>query len=246
VLLLAPLVQAWKKRLPAHVASLMEEEIVVPASAADAIWLARDLAELIDEVETEGATGTRSPAWCRPNSPAGGRSRSNSWRSCASHWPQYLAEAASPIRPPTATARCAPSREAEGVASVRPRHRRRLDRHHSGHRRTARSVIARLPRGAVVLPGLDAGIDEESWQAIGRIDVSPSSFGHPQTALKRLLERLGIDRERGDRRRQAEAPRSRRAASSSPRRCVRPRPPTAGRNPLGARERRSKPAPSTA
>ncbi|RUU09580.1 double-strand break repair protein AddB, partial [Mesorhizobium sp. M6A.T.Ca.TU.002.02.2.1] len=38
LLLLAPLVRAWKRRLPAHVAALFDEEIVVPASAADAIW----------------------------------------------------------------------------------------------------------------------------------------------------------------------------------------------------------------
>ena len=55
LLLLAPLVRAWKRRLPAHVAALFEEEVVVPASAADAIWLARDLAALMDEIETEGA-----------------------------------------------------------------------------------------------------------------------------------------------------------------------------------------------
>ena len=55
LLRLAPLVRAWKSRLPAHVAALFEEEVVVPASAADSIWLARDLAALIDEIETEGA-----------------------------------------------------------------------------------------------------------------------------------------------------------------------------------------------
>ena len=59
LLLLAPLVRRWKQRLPAHVAALFEEEIVVPASAADAIWLARDLAALMDEIETEGADWTR-------------------------------------------------------------------------------------------------------------------------------------------------------------------------------------------
>ncbi|RUU49106.1 double-strand break repair protein AddB, partial [Mesorhizobium sp. M7A.T.Ca.TU.009.01.1.1] len=54
LLLLTPLVRAWKRRLPAHVAALIAEEIVIPASTADAIWLARDLARLMDEIETEG------------------------------------------------------------------------------------------------------------------------------------------------------------------------------------------------
>lgn len=49
-------------------------------------------------------------------------------------------------------------------------------------------VIARLPKGAVVLPGLDRELDEDSWQ---RLDP-----GHPQFALKQLLERIGVERRR--------------------------------------------------
>ncbi len=49
------------------------------------------------------------------------------------------------------------------------------------------SVVAHLPRGAVVLPGLDREIDEESWQAIPE--------GHHQAGLKQLLERLGVARD---------------------------------------------------
>ncbi|MDE2265303.1 MAG: double-strand break repair protein AddB [Alphaproteobacteria bacterium] len=48
------------------------------------------------------------------------------------------------------------------------------------------AVIARLPKGAVVLPGLDRELDEDSWN---RIDP-----GHPQFALKQLLQRIGVAR----------------------------------------------------
>ena len=48
------------------------------------------------------------------------------------------------------------------------------------------SVVARLPQGAVVLPGLDIGLDERSWNSL-----SPT---HPQFGLKQLLERLGVVR----------------------------------------------------
>ncbi len=48
------------------------------------------------------------------------------------------------------------------------------------------STIARLPTGAVVLPGLDVEMDEASWRAL--------QPGHPQYGLKRLLERMGADR----------------------------------------------------
>ncbi len=48
------------------------------------------------------------------------------------------------------------------------------------------ATIAALPRGEVVLPGLDRGLDEASWQAL------PPS--HPQAALQGLLTALGIAR----------------------------------------------------
>ncbi|MFQ5783195.1 MAG: double-strand break repair protein AddB [Alphaproteobacteria bacterium] len=50
------------------------------------------------------------------------------------------------------------------------------------------AVIARLPAGEVVLPGLDREADDATWEAI---DAS-----HPQYGLKRLLDRLEIDRDR--------------------------------------------------
>ncbi len=48
------------------------------------------------------------------------------------------------------------------------------------------AVIARMPQGAVVLPGLDTKADDETWKAIG-----PT---HPQYALKGLLDRIGVAR----------------------------------------------------
>jgi ATP-dependent helicase/nuclease subunit B len=48
------------------------------------------------------------------------------------------------------------------------------------------TVIARLPRGEVVLPGLDRAMDEASWQAL--------EAGHPQHGLKVLIEALAVDR----------------------------------------------------
>jgi ATP-dependent helicase/nuclease subunit B len=47
-------------------------------------------------------------------------------------------------------------------------------------------VIANLPNGAVVLPGLDRELDGRSWR-----DLDP---GHPQYGLKQLLNSTGIDR----------------------------------------------------
>ncbi len=47
-------------------------------------------------------------------------------------------------------------------------------------------TVSRLPRGAVVLPGLDRDADDETWNAL-----EPC---HPQHGMARLLDRLGIDR----------------------------------------------------
>ena len=47
-------------------------------------------------------------------------------------------------------------------------------------------VIAGLPQGAVVLPGLDLSLAESAWTEVGE--------QHPQGGLKRLLTHAGIDR----------------------------------------------------
>jgi len=47
-------------------------------------------------------------------------------------------------------------------------------------------AIARLPNGAVVLPGLDRGLDDGSWEKLEE--------GHPQFGLKQLLACIGTDR----------------------------------------------------
>src|SRR6185295_3699502 len=62
------------------------------------------------------------------------------------------------------------------------------------------ATIAKLPHGAVVLPGLDTDLDDESWELIGEIKddgrvVQAASFGHPQLAMQGLLRRIGIARD---------------------------------------------------
>jgi ATP-dependent helicase/nuclease subunit B len=59
-------------------------------------------------------------------------------------------------------------------------------------------AVARAPQGAVVLPGLDLHLDDESWAMIGGGDgpgrADAPACGHPQFALFGLLARLGIGR----------------------------------------------------
>ena len=47
-------------------------------------------------------------------------------------------------------------------------------------------VIAHMPAGAVVLPGLDRVLDNASWNDL--------DAGHPQYGLKQLLQRIGVER----------------------------------------------------
>lgn len=52
-------------------------------------------------------------------------------------------------------------------------------------------TIAKLPKGAVVLPGLDMDLDNDTWGALGGQDAAHS---HPQFAMAALLRRFGIER----------------------------------------------------
>jgi ATP-dependent helicase/nuclease subunit B len=49
-------------------------------------------------------------------------------------------------------------------------------------------LVAHLAQGAVVLPGLDIELDDESWQAVAH---DPT---HPQYGLNQLLARIAVDR----------------------------------------------------
>jgi ATP-dependent helicase/nuclease subunit B len=50
------------------------------------------------------------------------------------------------------------------------------------------AVIASLPNGAVVLPGLDLSLDDESWASL------PEHPEHPQAGMAELLAKLGVTR----------------------------------------------------
>src|SRR5689334_6558147 len=58
------------------------------------------------------------------------------------------------------------------------------------------AAIAQLPHGAVVLPGLNMDLDEESWRGIsgGPDEKNAPAAVHPQFAMHALLGRMGIAR----------------------------------------------------
>ena len=192
LLLLAPLVRAWKRNLPAHVAAMFDEEIVVPASAADAIWLARDLARLMDEIETEDSDWTRLADLVTGNLAGWWQVTLSFLGIVTDAWPNFLVERdhSNPAAHRNALIRLEAARLkrnppvgpviAAGSTGSIPATAELL------------AVVASLPNGAVVLPGLDRMLDEPSFAAIAAPGARPALLGHPQYGLAKLIGKIGV------------------------------------------------------
>ncbi|MFC5385890.1 double-strand break repair protein AddB [Aquamicrobium segne] len=195
LLLLAVLVRAWKSRLPAEVAARFAEEIMVPASAADAIWLARDLADLMDEVETEGADWARLSELVSGNLAGWWQVTLDFLKIASQHWPLILAEHK---RTNPAAHRSALIRfEAQRLQRNPPAGPVIAAGSTGSIPATAEllKIISRLPKGAVVLPGFDATLDAASLAAISAPQPQPALLGHPQYGLLKLIDKIGIARD---------------------------------------------------
>lgn len=196
VLHLAKLVRYWAGFLPAHVKALFgTDPMVVPTTAADAVWLARDLASLIDEVEREGGSWEKLNDLV-PEELAGWWQLTSEFMTIVSqHWPNQLQELG--LSEPAAHRNTIMRAEATRLANLK----------HGGPVIAAGStgsvpataellnVIARLPQGALVLPGLDRDLNDEAWDALSTQQKTPSVFGHPQFGLKKLMNRIGVSRD---------------------------------------------------
>lgn len=196
LLLLARLIRPWRESLPAHVRALFGvDDVSVPATTADAIWLARDLAGLMDQMETDGAKWSELASiapddladWWRVTlgfldivtrlwpKILDERRQSNP----AAHRNQLILGEAARLR---ANPPAGPVIAAGSTGSIPA---------------TAEliSVIAGLPQGAIVLPGLDRDLDDGAWRLLGEAEDNPSTFGHPQYGLHKLLRSIGALRE---------------------------------------------------
>jgi ATP-dependent helicase/nuclease subunit B len=193
LLLLAELVSRWTRAVDRAALKLTEDEAFTVASgAAGVISLAADLARLIDTLHLEAvpvSTLTQLDA----------ADFQELWRISATFlaiageaWPRMLAE----------RSRLDP---VDRHARLMRAHAERLSREGSRHpiiavgstgsiAATAELIasIARLPNGAVILPGLDRNLDRRSWSLLAGAEPAPS---HPQYALRRLLDRMGIEPE---------------------------------------------------
>ncbi len=155
-------------------------------SPDQALRLGAALADLIDEVETEQADFVQLTELAPERFAGHWQQTLEFLKIVTTHWPEIL----------------------RGQGAIDPAHRRvlALTRRAERWRRhpppgpviaagfisadpalaALIAIVAKLPRGSVVLPGLDRDLDNESWDAIAET--------HPQFGLKRLIETIGIAR----------------------------------------------------
>ena len=155
---------------------------------ADRAWaLAAELAALMDEAErAEIDLGARLPAAADPAFAAHWAVTVAFLHIVTATWPRWLDEQGL-VNP---TARAVTLLDAQAAAWERqaPADPVWLLGSTGGIPAVGRlaRVVARLPEGAVVLPGLDLVLDEAAWEAL-----DPQ---HPQAGLRTLLDRLGATR----------------------------------------------------
>jgi ATP-dependent helicase/nuclease subunit B len=192
-LLLAKLVLKWAGRLAPEQHG---EAPLVATNPAAALALADDLAHLMDDMTTRGVAWDRLDGLVPETLDRYWQLTLEFLHIAREAWPKILAERRA-IEP-------AARRDALIKAEAA-----RLSSHTDGPVIAAGSTgsmpataeliatIAKLDRGAVVLPGLDLELDVESWDLIGGDTagrVAPA-IEHPQVAMRALLRRIGIGRD---------------------------------------------------
>jgi len=194
-LLLAQLIAAWAKQLQPGDPTQAPLVIGGPAST---LALADDLARLMDDMATRGVDWNALDGLVPDALDQYWQLTLRFLNIARQVWPDLL-KAHGSIE---AAARRDLLIEAEAA---------RLTAHHDGPVIAAGStgsmpatarflkIVAALPQGAVVLPGLDTDLDDDAWQLIGGVTdahgkVTATASNHPQFAMHALLEKFGLKR----------------------------------------------------
>ncbi len=172
-----------------HSQALAEEGALPPLGEDQAIRLAGELARLIDQVETEGLDFAALKDLVPEDYAVHWQITLEFLGIVTEQWPAIL-ERLGAIGPAErrrrlAEAQAAVWRDAPPTAPV-------IAAGSTGSIPATAdllAVVAGLPAGAVVLPGLDLDSDAETWAEIRR------DPGHPQYGLAQLLQRLGVARD---------------------------------------------------
>jgi len=198
---LARLILAWRNKLPEIVRSIHSDSpLVAPASPADAIWLARNLAELIDAIETEGRDWTELSHLNVKDYALWWQLTAEFLQIASAFWPERLNELgkSSPARHRNAILHA----EANRFATVPPMGPIIIAGSTGSVPATGDLIaaVANLQDGVIVLPGLDLTMPEEHWRMVAPEDrkdhpADPASRSHSQYGLAQLLKRLNLSRE---------------------------------------------------
>lgn len=199
------LVKAWKGTLRREALSLrLDEPLGVPASTADAAWLAADLLSLMDEIETEEADWSELSALVPEDFARYWQVTLDFLKIVQEAWPAHLSERGQ--MDPKARRSALIRREAQHLAKSAPQGPVIVAGVTGSVPATAEllRVVSGLEQGVIVLPGLDQHLDNRSWTALGHRTAGAAGpqFGkpaatlpsHPQYSLKQLLDRLGVTR----------------------------------------------------
>ncbi|MGQ3210424.1 double-strand break repair protein AddB [Shinella sp.] len=199
---LARLVLAWRNRLPAAVTAVhAESPLVAPASPADAVWLARNLADIIDAMETEELDWLALDNLDVSNHALWWQLTAEFLKIASEYWPARLTELnrSSPSLRRNATLHA----ETERYRHAPPAGPVIIAGSTGSIPATAGLIaaVAELPNGVVILPGLDRFMSDAEWLLVGhqggaagaqKPDAAARS--HPQYGLYRLLARMGCTR----------------------------------------------------
>ncbi|MDP9589402.1 UNVERIFIED_ORG: ATP-dependent helicase/nuclease subunit B [Shinella zoogloeoides] len=201
---LARLVLAWRNQLPAAVTAVhAESPLVAPASPADAVWLARNLADIIDAMETEELDWTALDTLDTSNHALWWQLTAEFLKIASDFWPARLAELtrSSPSLRRNATLHA----ETERYRHTPPAGPVIIAGSTGSIPATAGLIaaVAKLPNGVVILPGLDRFMSDTDWLLVGHqgggADTTrkpdAASRSHPQYGLHRLLARMGCTRD---------------------------------------------------
>ncbi len=190
--LLARLILAWTRQLER--AGATDPPLIVNSPAA-AFGLAEDLARLIDDMATRQVPWDRLDQLVPDAMDAYWQLTLRFLKIAREQWPRLLA-ARGAIDPAERRDRLIAAERARLEAAAPDQ--LVIAAGSTGSMpstATLLATIAHLPRGAVVLPGLDTMLDADAWSLVGgRPDVAPAA-GHPQFAMHALLARLGLRRD---------------------------------------------------
>ncbi|MCE4222755.1 double-strand break repair protein AddB [Methylobacterium sp. C25] len=196
-LILSRLVQSWSSSIDRNLLPISDDvPFLVPSSPADSLCLAADLERLMDAITVEGLPWKEIGAAVEEEHSRYFGLTLDFLRIAAEHWPQILAERG--LSDPVARSRLMVLAEAERLRRERPSDPVIVAGSTGSVPATAKLIaaIASLPRGAVVLPGLDQSLDAEGWDAIETDEDIAHS--HPQAILHRLLGPGCLDVDRAD------------------------------------------------